>query len=112
MRPFGSKLDDSLGGSLYSTRIETRGRNRPPSFDFRTGANISSNSWGGGYSQVEIDAIDYMNNKGVLVVASAGNDNTDDEHWPGAYEGVMTVAATDNFDKRASRCKINASSKV
>ena len=46
-----------------------------------------------------------MNNKGVLVVAAAGNDNTNDvDHaWPGAYEGVISVAATDNDDKRASR---------
>ena len=39
------------------------------------------------------DAIDYAICKGVIVVASAGNDGYDGMGWPGAYPQVISVAA-------------------
>ncbi len=39
---------------------------------------------------------------GAVVVAAAGNDNSVEPHYPSAYRYVLSVAATDNSDKRAS----------
>ena len=70
------------------------------------GARISSNSWG--YTSpnfVEdsiLDAIDYYNNAGGIVVFAAGNDNSDELYYPGAYAGVINVAAVNNNGVRAS----------
>jgi len=38
------------------------------------------------------DAIDYANQKGTVVVASAGNKLTDDPHYPSDYPNVLSVA--------------------
>ncbi len=41
------------------------------------------------------DAVNYAWNKGVLVVAAAGNDGSDAPSYPAAYPHVLAVAATD-----------------
>ena len=46
-------------------------------------------------------AIQYANQSNVLLVASAGNNNTSLPQFPAAYSGVMTAAATDLFDTKA-----------
>jgi subtilisin family serine protease len=46
-------------------------------------------------------AIKFALNKNVVVVASAGNKNTSVPQYPAAYNGVITVAATDLFDRKA-----------
>ncbi len=67
------------------------------------GADILSNSWGGyGYSQLVSDAVEYATAHGALVIAAAGNENTSQPMYPGAYEGVIAVAATNTTDTRAS----------
>ena len=46
-------------------------------------------------------AIKFALNKNVVMVASAGNKNTSVPQYPAAYNGVITVAATDLFDRKA-----------
>ncbi|RPI03049.1 MAG: hypothetical protein EHM72_02580 [Calditrichaeota bacterium] len=71
------------------------------------GVDVLSNSWGGGgYSAALEDAIEYANNKGVLFVAAAGNDGTNNDdlpNYPSNYEtiNVIAVAASDHSDKLA-----------
>lgn len=66
------------------------------------GANILNNSWGGGgYSYLLKDAFDYALLHGVVVVASAGNDNRDAFHLPSGYPGILAVAATNPHDEKA-----------
>ena len=71
------------------------------------GAHILSNSWGGGgYSASLEDAIKYANDHGVLFVAAAGNDGTNNDttpHYPSNYDvpNVIAVAASDDSDQRA-----------
>lgn len=48
------------------------------------------------------DSIDYAKSKGVILVASAGNSNTSSPQYPAAFSGVLTTAATDLSDKKAS----------
>jgi thermitase len=67
------------------------------------GARILSNSWGSDYDSLLIhDAIQYAYRHGALVVAAAGNDNNNVEFYPAAYDEVVGVAATDEFDARAA----------
>jgi hypothetical protein len=47
------------------------------------------------------EAMDYAFGKGVLLVAAAGNDDTDRPKYPAAYYDVLAVAATDGEDMRA-----------
>ncbi|MHC4529900.1 MAG: S8 family peptidase, partial [Planctomycetota bacterium] len=71
------------------------------------GANLSSNSWGGGgYSQGLKDAIDAAGAAGMLFVASAGNDDEDTDvrpHYPSSYdsESLISVMSTNHSDSKS-----------
>jgi subtilisin family serine protease len=66
------------------------------------GAHVINMSWGTRTNSKAIkSAIDFARSRDVLLVASAGNDNTSFPQYPAAYSGVMTTAATDLFDKKA-----------
>lgn len=60
------------------------------------GANVINMSLGN-YADAQFlhDAIKYATDKGALVVAASGNDNTDRPGYPAAYPEVLAVAATD-----------------
>jgi len=60
------------------------------------GANVINMSLGN-YADAQFlhDAIQYATDKGALVVAASGNDNTDRPGYPAAYPEVLAVAATD-----------------
>jgi thermitase len=63
------------------------------------GADILSNSWGDyGESYLIRDAVQYAYDKGVLVIAAAGNEAISDKLYPAAYEEVVAVTATDSYD--------------
>ncbi len=67
------------------------------------GADVVSNSWGGGgFSQSAQDAIDYAYSQGVIMIAAAGNDNSSSSHYPASYDHMISVAATDSDDVKAS----------
>jgi thermitase len=66
------------------------------------GARILSISLGGyGDSQVIHDAIRYAYDSGVLIIAAAGNQNTNVKPYPAGYKEVVAVAATDEQDNKA-----------
>ncbi|MHC4720640.1 MAG: S8 family peptidase, partial [Planctomycetota bacterium] len=91
------KFLDSSGSGQIADAI--------PAFYYavENGADVMSNSWGGGfYMQSMQDAIDYAHSQGVIIVASAGNGNTDIPAYPAYYEHVIAVAATNSNDEKAS----------
>jgi subtilisin family serine protease len=53
-------------------------------------------------SQAIKSAVTYSLSKNIVLVASAGNNNTSAPQYPAAYSGVITVAATDLLDRKAS----------
>ncbi|MCI5059019.1 MAG: S8 family peptidase [Flavobacteriales bacterium] len=67
-------------------------------------AQIINCSWGGPHRfQFEKDVIDYcIINKDALVIAACGNSNNTDPLFPASFEGVFSIAATDEFDHKAS----------
>ncbi len=72
------------------------------------GVKVSNNSWGGGgFSQALYDAIAASRSVGQVFVASAGNNGTNNDAtpaYPATYnlDNIISVAATDNNDGRAS----------
>jgi subtilisin family serine protease len=48
------------------------------------------------------EMVDYAKSRGVLLVASAGNNNTSAVQYPAAFSGVMGTAATQLSDVKAS----------
>jgi subtilisin family serine protease len=73
-------------------------------FSAENGADLTNNSWAGGeYSQALADAIAVADERGLLFVAAAGNDGSDNDlepTYPASYElpNVISVAATSNSD--------------
>src|SRR6185436_9242923 len=74
------------------------------------GVKIISMSLGGGASTTLQTAVTnaYKNGAGTLIIAAAGNDGDATLDYPAAYPEVVSVAATDNTDNRASFSNANA----
>jgi thermitase len=74
------------------------------------GVKVISMSLGGGDNATLKSAVQtaYNNGNGVLLVAAAGNDGDATLNYPAAYAEVVSVAATDNKDHRASFSNANA----
>ncbi|MEQ9404883.1 MAG: S8 family serine peptidase [Cyclobacteriaceae bacterium] len=68
------------------------------------GAHVINMSYGGtSFSQFEQDLFTYAAvEKDVVLISSAGNGGTDTPQYPGNYEHVIAVAATDDSDVKAS----------
>ncbi len=72
------------------------------------GAKVINNSWGGGsYSASLHEAIVYSYNQGVLFVAAAGNEGSDNDRYPlypASYDvpNVLSIAASTDSDILAS----------
>jgi thermitase len=68
-----------------------------------SGAEVINCSFTGpGDSRALKDAIDHATKKGAVVVAAAGNGDTNKPKYPAAYPGVIAVAATNQQDQRTS----------
>ena len=66
-------------------------------------AQVINMSFGAlGQSKALKSSIDYAKSKGVILVASAGNNNSSTPQYPAAYSGVLTTAATKLDDVKAS----------
>jgi len=52
-----------------------------------------------GFDYGELDAVEYAEDQGVLVVAAAGNGGSTDPLYPAGYPGVLAVAGTDENDQ-------------
>ncbi|MGN7297452.1 S8 family peptidase [Ferdinandcohnia sp. SAFN-114] len=74
------------------------------------GAKVINMSFGGpGASQTLREGILFARDKGVVVIASAGNENTDTRNFPAAYNYSISVAATDQNDQKANFSNFGAS---
>jgi subtilisin family serine protease len=66
------------------------------------GAKVVSMSLGGaGYAQASADIMAAARAANVLVLASAGNNNSDVPSYPASYPGCMSIAAVDSAGARA-----------
>lgn len=66
------------------------------------GADVINCSWGGGsFSNSENAIINAATELGAIVVAAAGNDNSDVAFFPSAYKNVISVASTGQSDTKS-----------
>jgi thermitase len=72
------------------------------------GAQVISMSLGGGANSALQSAVNYAVGKGAVIVAAAGNDGNATLNYPAAYPNVVSVAATDANDAKASFSNANA----
>ena len=67
------------------------------------GADIVTMSLGvDGMSLTLQNAVEYASDRGVVLVAAAGNSGTSEVTYPAAYPTVIAVGATDSSDRRAT----------
>lgn len=67
------------------------------------GCDVINCSWGGGqWDPVAQDVIDYCNAMGSVIIASAGNSNSEVPNYPGSYRGVVSVASVASNDQKAT----------
>jgi subtilisin family serine protease len=80
------------------------------------GAHVLSNSWGGGgYSTALYNAINSARSAGIIFVAAAGNNGTNNDSspfYPASYnlDNIIAVAATDRSDALAAFSNYGAAS--
>jgi subtilisin family serine protease len=88
-------LDSSGAGSTYSVAEGIL-------WATDHGAKIINMSLGN-YAEAEFlhDALKYAYDRGVVLVAASGNDNTDRPGYPAAYDEVIAVSATDPDESKA-----------
>lgn len=115
--------DNSIGiaGIGYSTSIIAvkAANNSEPngiygqtgmSWAMNNGADVISMSYGGpGYSQTVQNLVNSGTSNGIVFVAAAGNDNNSLAHYPSNYANVISVAATNENDSKASFSNYNES---
>lgn len=95
---------------------ETIGAIKSIEYAIKNGANIMSNSWGGGEkSEALQEAIEAARDAGILFVAAAGNESNNNDArptYPASYEveNVITVGAMDGKGKKASFSNYGATS--
>ena len=86
----------SSGGASWSTIIKAI------NYAVDNGAQVINMSLGGmAGSPLVQQAIDRATEKGILVVASAGNHGTEAPAYPASYKGVISVAASNEGGKKA-----------
>ncbi|GMM72643.1 hypothetical protein MTsDn5_25950 [Alteromonas gracilis] len=72
------------------------------------GSNVVNMSLGGGSaSTTERNAMQSFTDAGMLLVAAAGNDGNSAKSYPASYDAVMSVAAVDSNENRASYSQYN-----
>ncbi len=72
------------------------------SYCAENGADVISLSYGGpSYNAYEQSMINNAWDQGAVIFAAAGNDNSSWNHYPSAYNNVISVAATDQNDLKA-----------
>lgn len=71
-------------------------------------SNVVNMSLGGGSaSTAEQNAMQSFTDAGMLLVAAAGNDGNSAKSYPASYDAVMSVAAVDSNENRASYSQYN-----
>ena len=72
-------------------------------YAFDNGAKVINMSFGSYYENDPIldKAFDYLYENNIVLIASAGNDNTDTAHYPSGHPHVLSIAAT-NIDNNST----------
>jgi len=84
---FVSSLRNSYEGLLYAAKM---------------GADLINCSWGGTSSSItEKEVVELVTELGSCIIAAAGNNNSEVGFYPASYNNVLSVAASDDGDRKA-----------
>merc|ERR1712165_296490 len=96
------KIFGATGGSPTSRTI------RAVDECITAGANVINMSLGSSnFSRTFNDAVTRAYNRGILVVAAAGNSGNGSYNYPASYPSVMSVAAVDSSNRKAGFSQFN-----
>jgi len=96
-------FDDTGAGEAYLVAKAIR-------YAVRNGAQVINLSLGLSSDAPEVQAaVEFAQAKGVMVVGSAGNNNSSQPQYPAALPNVISVAATDLNDHKAAFSNFNSS---
>lgn len=115
----GAKTDNSTGiasigfniriMAVKCTKNSADGNTLTNAYDgvyyaIQAGADVISMSWGGssGSFITGENIINAGATAGIVMIAAAGNANTDSPYYPAAYNNVIAVASTDQNDTKSS----------
>ena len=94
----GGTLYDTLQAVRYAARLSNDSGTLPP----RAADVISMSLGGGGYTSTAQAVFSEVRNRGIVVVAAAGNESTSAPQYPAAYDGVVSVSAVNVQGRLAS----------
>ncbi len=80
---------DILQGNLYAAQLPNNSGIIPN----ERADIINMSLGGGGFSQVAQDVYEDVRAQGVIIIAAAGNESTDEPSYPASYEGIVSVSA-------------------
>lgn len=86
----GGSRYDVMQGVRYAAGLPNDSGDVPPN----PAQVINLSLGGGGHSRSEQDLYNQVRDRGVVVVAAAGNNDSDQPMYPAAYDGVLSVGAT------------------
>ncbi|MEW9520481.1 S8 family serine peptidase [Streptomyces tubercidicus] len=72
------------------------------------GADVINMSYGGGRLGDDCESVHYALSKGVVVVASAGNDGSTERQYPSGCPGVIGVGAVDQYGQASDANNYNS----
>ena len=80
---------DILQGNLYAAQLP----NSSDTIPNERADIINMSLGGGGFSQVAQDVYADVRAQGVIIIAAAGNESTDEPSYPASYQGIVSVSA-------------------
>ena len=80
---------DILQGNLYAAQLPNSSNTIPN----ERADIINMSLGGGGFSQVAQDVYADVRAQGVIIIAAAGNESTDEPSYPASYQGIVSVSA-------------------
>lgn len=92
---------DSSDSKYASTATIIKGLNYAMENDAKV-VNMSLGSFTNENNTAFEDACNMLNDNGIVVVASAGNENTDSFHCPSDFDSVIAVMSTDKNNNKSS----------
>jgi serine protease len=100
----GGTSFDLIQGILYAAGLENASGQLPN----QRADIINMSLGGGGFSSSEASAISAARDAGVIVIAAAGNSGNTNSEYPASYDGVVSVAAVNQANSRASYSNFGA----
>ena len=102
MRALNANGEGNTYDIMQAVRYAAGLQNDSGNYPAQTASIINLSLGGGSYSASEQNLYRQLNDRGIAIVAASGNDGAGSVDFPGAYEGVFAIGATDATNRVAS----------